>query len=135
MINACRNRFLWCCPRISGNMFSRATMTHQVSGATPGRNREEVLNSLRGLFDSVGSEMYDPSSDVTQIEHALQAARLAEAEGSSRDLVAASFLHDIGHLLLGNKDGKSEFLDEDRDHETVIKGHDYQQILCVTLSE
>ena len=63
--------------------------------------------------------MYDPSTDVTQTEHALQAASQAEAYGAHKELVAAALLHDVGHMLLGNVDGKSEFLDEDRDHETV----------------
>jgi phosphonate degradation associated HDIG domain protein len=36
---------------------------------------------------------------VTQLEHALQSAALAEAEQASPTLVAAALLHDIGHLL------------------------------------
>ncbi|MCK6451454.1 MAG: HD domain-containing protein [Alphaproteobacteria bacterium] len=36
---------------------------------------------------------------VTQLQHALQAARLAEREGASPALVAAALLHDIGHLM------------------------------------
>jgi phosphonate degradation associated HDIG domain protein len=36
---------------------------------------------------------------VTQLEHALQAAWLAEKEGAAPALIAAALLHDIGHLL------------------------------------
>ena len=36
---------------------------------------------------------------VTQIEHALQCAMLAEDEGASSPLIVAALLHDIGHLL------------------------------------
>jgi phosphonate degradation associated HDIG domain protein len=36
---------------------------------------------------------------VTQIEHALQCATLAEEAGASAHLIAAALLHDIGHLL------------------------------------
>lgn len=37
--------------------------------------------------------------DVTQRQHALQAAWLAEREGCGDALVAAALLHDIGHLV------------------------------------
>jgi len=36
---------------------------------------------------------------VTQLEHGLQAALLAEEEGASPELVVAALLHDVGHLL------------------------------------
>jgi [1-hydroxy-2-(trimethylamino)ethyl]phosphonate dioxygenase len=36
---------------------------------------------------------------VTQLEHALQCAWLAEQAGSNSELIVASLLHDIGHLL------------------------------------
>jgi phosphonate degradation associated HDIG domain protein len=37
--------------------------------------------------------------DVTQRQHALQAAWLAEREGAGDALVAAALLHDVGHLV------------------------------------
>jgi phosphonate degradation associated HDIG domain protein len=36
---------------------------------------------------------------VLQLEHALQCAALAEAEGADAALITASLLHDIGHLI------------------------------------
>lgn len=36
---------------------------------------------------------------VSQLEHALQCARLALDAGASSELAAAAFLHDIGHLV------------------------------------
>lgn len=36
---------------------------------------------------------------VTQRQHALQSAHLAEAEGADEGLIAAALLHDIGHIL------------------------------------
>ena len=36
---------------------------------------------------------------VSQSEHALQTARLAEVAGASEPLIVAALLHDIGHLL------------------------------------
>lgn len=55
---------------------------------------EEIVR----LFASKGSAWYGNEA-VSQIEHACQTATLAEREGATRALAAASFLHDIGHLL------------------------------------
>jgi phosphonate degradation associated HDIG domain protein len=38
-------------------------------------------------------------SEVNQLQHALQSASLAEAQGEAPSLVAAALLHDIGHLI------------------------------------
>jgi len=55
---------------------------------------EEII----ALYESRGAALYGGES-VTQLEHALQCAALAESEHSAPSLVAASFLHDLGHLL------------------------------------
>ena len=39
--------------------------------------------------------------EVTETEHALQCAHLAEQSGAGDELVAAALLHDVGHLLHG----------------------------------
>ena len=36
---------------------------------------------------------------VSQLQHALQCAMLAEQAGASSPLIAAALLHDIGHLI------------------------------------
>lgn len=54
----------------------------------------DVIN----LFESRGQSQYGGEA-VTQLEHALQAATLAEAEQASDALIAAALLHDVGHLL------------------------------------
>ncbi|VVD79898.1 phosphohydrolase [Pandoraea morbifera] len=56
------------------------------------------LPDIRTLFDKFGSLAYS-GEPVTQLEHALQCGALAESEGADEALVAASFLHDLGHLL------------------------------------
>jgi phosphonate degradation associated HDIG domain protein len=56
------------------------------------------LDDIRGLFEQHGTLAYS-GEPVTQLEHALQSAALAEDEGASDELVAAAFLHDLGHLL------------------------------------
>jgi gamma-butyrobetaine dioxygenase len=38
---------------------------------------------------------------VTEMEHALQSAHLAEQSGAAPELIVAALLHDVGHLLHG----------------------------------
>ena len=56
------------------------------------------LADIDGLFRQHGHIEYS-GEGVTQLEHALQAAQLAENEGASDELVTAAFLHDLGHML------------------------------------
>jgi phosphonate degradation associated HDIG domain protein len=57
-----------------------------------------IVSQIRKLFDEHGHSLYGGEA-VTQLEHALQAAMLAEIEGATPALIAAALLHDIGHLL------------------------------------
>ncbi len=59
---------------------------------------EEVIADLQEMFATRGGSMYGGES-VTQLEHGLQAAHLAECEGAAAELIVAALLHDIGHLL------------------------------------
>ncbi|WP_250467563.1 MULTISPECIES: phosphonate degradation HD-domain oxygenase [unclassified Caballeronia] len=56
------------------------------------------LNDIRHLFDTYGALAYS-GEPVTQLEHALQTAYLAEQAGAQRELIVAALLHDLGHLL------------------------------------
>lgn len=58
----------------------------------------DQVDRLLELFAMRGTAQYGREA-VSQAEHALQAARLAEAEGVAPALVAAALLHDVGHLL------------------------------------
>ena len=57
-----------------------------------------TLADIEHLFNERGGEQYS-GEPVTQLEHALQTAALAEDEGASDELVTAALLHDLGHLL------------------------------------
>ncbi|MBX3585511.1 MAG: phosphohydrolase [Ramlibacter sp.] len=57
-----------------------------------------TLTDLERLFDERGTEQYT-GEPVTQLEHALQCAMLAERDGADDELVTAALLHDLGHLL------------------------------------
>ena len=64
-----------------------------------------TLADIEAVFVRRGAEQYS-GEPVTQLEHALQTAARAEAEGADDELVTASLLHDLGHLLqdLGSGD-------------------------------
>lgn len=53
---------------------------------------------IMDLFARCGHSEYG-DEPVTQLEHALQCAMLAQAEGAAESLVVAALLHDVGHLL------------------------------------
>jgi [1-hydroxy-2-(trimethylamino)ethyl]phosphonate dioxygenase len=57
-----------------------------------------IVDDIRELFERNGGSLYGGEA-VTQLEHALQAAMLAEADGAEAPLIVAALLHDIGHLL------------------------------------
>ncbi len=50
------------------------------------------------LYETRGAAQYG-SEAVSQLEHALQCAALAEAARAAPALVVASLLHDLGHLI------------------------------------
>lgn len=56
------------------------------------------LLDIESLFDQHGHVQYS-GEPVTQLEHALQTAHLAEQAGADGELVTAALLHDLGHLL------------------------------------
>ena len=58
----------------------------------------EPLETIIGLFVEHGARAY-LGEPVSQLEHALQAARLAVEQDASDALVVAALLHDIGHLV------------------------------------
>jgi phosphonate degradation associated HDIG domain protein len=58
----------------------------------------KTVEAIFALFAQRGGSEYG-GERVTQLEHALQCAGLARAEGAPDALVAAALLHDIGHLL------------------------------------
>jgi phosphonate degradation associated HDIG domain protein len=59
-----------------------------------------VIDRIFTLFHEKGNSAYFGEA-VTETEHALQSAHLAERSGAAPALIAASLLHDVGHLLHG----------------------------------
>jgi phosphonate degradation associated HDIG domain protein len=62
----------------------------------------DIIDALFGLFGRYGDSGY--GEDVTQTEHALQAAHFAYKAGEPDALVVAALLHDVGQFLRGAGD-------------------------------
>ncbi|WP_247236265.1 HD domain-containing protein [Telluribacter sp. SYSU D00476] len=79
---------------------------------------DDTLHDLRGLFEQFGREPYY-GEEVSQFEHAAQAAELARKAGYDEEVQLAAFLHDIGHML--PVDDQAELMEGygRRDHEGV----------------
>jgi [1-hydroxy-2-(trimethylamino)ethyl]phosphonate dioxygenase len=77
----------------------------------------DKIETLIELYANKGDAGYG-REPVSQIEHALQCAMLAEQEGAAPALVAAALLHDVGHLLA--KRGGEE---QDDKHEDIGWGY------------
>jgi phosphonate degradation associated HDIG domain protein len=59
-----------------------------------------TLEDLIRLFRERGGQQYAGEA-VSQLEHALQTAHLAEQAGADDATVTACLLHDVGHLVAG----------------------------------
>ncbi|MCU0525887.1 MAG: HD domain-containing protein [Elainella sp. Prado103] len=57
-----------------------------------------TLSSILDILTIKGSAQYGQEA-VSQLEHALQCATLAESAQQSHELIAACLLHDLGHLV------------------------------------
>ncbi|OQP58203.1 phosphohydrolase [Niastella vici] len=77
-----------------------------------------IANGIIGLFKEYGGSEY-AGEKVTQLEHMVQAARLAEQEGYEEEVVLAAFLHDIGHICEAAHTANSMNGWGIRDHEEV----------------
>jgi phosphonate degradation associated HDIG domain protein len=58
---------------------------------------DAVVDQIAALFAGEGAADY-LGEPVTQAQHMLQAAALAERDGAAPALVAAALLHDVGHF-------------------------------------
>ena len=76
------------------------------------------LDDLFALYASPAARrIYD--EDVTELDHALQAAALAHSDGAADHLVAAALLHDVGHLVSDDNVSLDDDLAHDFRHERV----------------
>ena len=66
--------------------------------------KKNIVDYLLNLLEKKGSDMMYGGEKVSQLEHALQCAELAEKNKLSNSTITAALLHDIGHLLYEDKD-------------------------------
>jgi len=66
--------------------------------------KQNIVNYLLDLLEKKGSNIIYGGEKISQLEHALQCAELAEENQLPRATIAAALLHDIGHLLYEDKD-------------------------------
>ena len=91
----------------SGNIIKNEKESH----------KEYVINYILNLYKNKGKSMYD--KNINQVTHAFQTMELAIKCGFTEDFQLTCFLHDIGHLLLDEKNDNVDFLKEDLNHELI----------------
>lgn len=57
----------------------------------------QTISDLKDIYSRAGAKSY--SEQVSQLQHALQVAKLAEEANATDAQIAACLLHDIGHLI------------------------------------
>jgi phosphonate degradation associated HDIG domain protein len=78
---------------------------------------DEPIDTLLGILSDWGAVQYGDEA-VTQLQHALQCAELAEVEDGRPHLIAAALLHDIGHMVdAEGRYASDEHAETDRHHE------------------
>ena len=80
-----------------------------------------VVDQLFAAFARLGGRHY--GEDVTQAEHMLQTAALAERARASEALVVAALLHDYGHFLDEAQGGAPDEAEVDARHERLAADH------------
>ena len=72
-----------------------------------------TVDEIGRLLHVRGAQQYGREA-VSQLEHALQCAHLAEQAGETPHTVAAALLHDLGHLLAAEREHRNDD-DQQRD--------------------
>lgn len=83
-----------------------------------------IIDDLFAVIETTGGKMYGDER-VTQLQHALQCAHLAEKAGAGDAAVVAALFHDIGHMLPGaiKTPGETGAPKTDRRHQEVGADH------------
>ena len=78
---------------------------------------EQKVDALFNYMEEQGQSFYDEV--VTQLEHALQCAALAQQNDASPTLITSALLHDLGHFILDEHNADKAFLATDLNHEEI----------------
>jgi 2-amino-1-hydroxyethylphosphonate dioxygenase (glycine-forming) len=77
----------------------------------------KIAEEIIEIFRKKGGEDY-AGEEITQLEHACQAAQLASENGHDEEVILAAFLHDLGHLLSDDEEDDMDGFGV-KDHEGV----------------
>ncbi len=77
-----------------------------------------VIDKLFNFFQESGFEEY-AGEKVSQLEHALQAAKLADDENYEEEVIIAALFHDIGHLMKTENDDAKMGIFGTKKHEFI----------------
>ncbi|WP_076999958.1 phosphonate degradation HD-domain oxygenase [Variovorax sp. KK3] len=72
------------------------------------------LSEIARLLEAKGQRQYGREA-VSQLDHALQCAQLAEEAGETPQTIVAALLHDLGHLLATERAGEASQPQQQRD--------------------
>src|SRR5215470_8086167 len=94
------------------------------------KKARQITDEIMAYYEDHGGEEY-AGEKVTQLEHMVQAAQLAEEQGYDEEVILAAFLHDIGHIC-ESADGDNEMDGFGiKDHEEVgaefLQGHGFSK--------
>jgi predicted HD phosphohydrolase len=81
----------------------------------------QKIADVKDVLTKTGGERYGGEA-ISQLQHALQCASLAEAAHASPALISAALLHDIGHLVDRHSEGAAA-AGIDRLHEKIGAGY------------
>jgi len=90
---------------------------HRLAQGMKSGTAEQKIDALFSYMEDRGQSFYDEV--VTQLEHALQCAALAQQSDASPTLITGALLHDIGHIVLDEHNAREAFLNTDLTHEEV----------------
>ena len=77
---------------------------HKITFMTTGQ-ATATADELFAMYEKHGGAEY-AGEKITQLEHMVQAAELAEEQGYDEEVILAAFLHDIGHIAAASDGDK-----------------------------
>ncbi|MYA70721.1 HD family phosphohydrolase [Candidatus Poribacteria bacterium] len=89
------------------------SLAQEMKNGTP----EQKVDALFNYMEAQGQSFYDEV--VTQLEHALQCAALAQQNNAGPTLITSALLHDLGHFILDEHNADKAFLATDLNHEEI----------------
>jgi phosphonate degradation associated HDIG domain protein len=79
---------------------------------------QAITNEIFTMYEQHGGAEY-AGEKITQLEHMVQAAQLAEEQGYNEEVILAAFLHDIGHICVAARGDNEMDGYGIRDHEEI----------------